>query len=335
MGGKADWQGASGPKEALSARTKGKLPLPDTTAQDSDSPTAGLLSGWAASWPATGWAFRVVRKGLSWPWIRCPPLRRPLFTTRVKSPILRHVQDILQVGMVEPISGLVFTSHLSVTKPGCSVCGYYPGHYGVSGFQGELSQFSSDANPTPMVAGHGVGYCFCKDLVVTVERQQDSSQSFSALCLEDDDSPPVKSLAGFPKRYSKSLPPRETTALQACQRGDCGFSSQSQRTPSLGFSPSLKVSSAVARTPLPTSLGPLAASSPVPESLYRWLRVWLGLPVLPGHQVYGSWESDINAKELHVSLCFLRAHRGLRYMGIIFEMDNSAVILLSQSPRLF
>ncbi|MPC61012.1 hypothetical protein E2C01_055074 [Portunus trituberculatus] len=80
-----------GPELHFPNLTKRKLPLPVTVAQDTDSTTAGLLSGWVASWPTTSWASRVIRKGLSWPWIRCPPLRRPLSTTRVKPSILRHV----------------------------------------------------------------------------------------------------------------------------------------------------------------------------------------------------------------------------------------------------
>ncbi|MPC58682.1 hypothetical protein E2C01_052689 [Portunus trituberculatus] len=63
-------------------------------------------------------------------------------------------------------------------QPGCSVHGYFPGYYDVSGFQGELPEISSDASPTSTVTGHGVGHCFCKGPVVAGERQQDTSQSF-------------------------------------------------------------------------------------------------------------------------------------------------------------
>ncbi|MPC44908.1 hypothetical protein E2C01_038589 [Portunus trituberculatus] len=158
----------------------------------------------------------MVRKGLSWPWLRCPPLRQLLFTSRVIPPILRHVRDLLQVGVVEPTSGPVFTSLLSVPEPGCSVRGYSLAIMESLGFKVNYPLFSSDANPTPTVAGQGVGHCFPKGPVVAEERQQDSSLSFLGLCLEDDDLPPVGSLSGFPKRCSRSLPPKGTTAPQAC-----------------------------------------------------------------------------------------------------------------------
>lgn len=105
--------------EVLHTTVKRRSPQPDLPTLRSDFPTAGLLSRSAAAWPSTGWAARVVRKGLTWPWIRRPPLRRPRATPKVKSSIFAHVQEMYRSGVVERTSGPVFTSRLfTVPKRG-------------------------------------------------------------------------------------------------------------------------------------------------------------------------------------------------------------------------
>lgn len=72
----------------------------------------GCLLGWHHAWPAHGWAARVVRQGLTWPWTSLPPLRRPPVSSRVSSSVRPHVRDMLERGVVEPATGRVFLSRL-------------------------------------------------------------------------------------------------------------------------------------------------------------------------------------------------------------------------------
>ncbi|KAK3893097.1 hypothetical protein Pcinc_003090 [Petrolisthes cinctipes] len=77
-----------------------------------EGPTLGCLTGWSAAWPAHGWAARIIRQGLSWPWITVPPLRLPPASTKVSLSVVPHVLEMREKGVVERATGRVFLSRL-------------------------------------------------------------------------------------------------------------------------------------------------------------------------------------------------------------------------------
>ncbi|KAK3895260.1 hypothetical protein Pcinc_001010 [Petrolisthes cinctipes] len=77
-----------------------------------EGPTLGCLTGWSAAWPTHGWAARIIRQGLSWPWITVPPLRLPPASTKVSLSVVPHVLEMREKGVVERATGRVFLSRL-------------------------------------------------------------------------------------------------------------------------------------------------------------------------------------------------------------------------------
>lgn len=92
------------PRSLLGERAEGR--------ELSDSPTPGLLSGWQDAWPEKGWATRVVRQGLTWPWISIPKVSFPPQFTYVSADVLPYVSDMLHKGVVERTVGKVFLSRV-------------------------------------------------------------------------------------------------------------------------------------------------------------------------------------------------------------------------------
>ncbi|KAK3890225.1 hypothetical protein Pcinc_005760 [Petrolisthes cinctipes] len=84
--------------------------LPATAPRE--GPVRGCLTGWSAAWPSHGWAARVIRQGLSWPWISVPPLRLPPASTKVSLSVVPHVLEMREKGIVERATGRVFLSRL-------------------------------------------------------------------------------------------------------------------------------------------------------------------------------------------------------------------------------
>ena len=86
---------------------------------NNEGETLGCLSGWAASWPKGGWATKIVRQGLSWPWITRPPLVTPRKSASVSQSVVPHISEMLEKKVIERTSGKVFLSRLfTVPKKG-------------------------------------------------------------------------------------------------------------------------------------------------------------------------------------------------------------------------
>ena len=86
---------------------------------NNEGATLGCLSGWAASWPKGGWATKIVRQGLSWPWITRPPLVTPRKSASVSQSVVPHISEMLEKKVIERTSGKVFLSRLfTVPKKG-------------------------------------------------------------------------------------------------------------------------------------------------------------------------------------------------------------------------
>ncbi|KAK3893387.1 hypothetical protein Pcinc_002819 [Petrolisthes cinctipes] len=87
-------------------------PTPPRRTAPLEGPTRGCLTGWSAAWPSHIWAARVIRQGLSWPWISVPPLRLPPASTKVSLSVVPHVLEMREKGVVERATGRVFLSRL-------------------------------------------------------------------------------------------------------------------------------------------------------------------------------------------------------------------------------
>ena len=76
----------------------------------------GRLASFSHRWSRDAWAFRVVKRGLTWEWCAPPPPFRPFH--QAPTPQLEEfVQDMLKAGSIEETSSLLFQGPLfSVPK---------------------------------------------------------------------------------------------------------------------------------------------------------------------------------------------------------------------------
>ena len=45
---------------------------PQPPSSRNEGPSLGCLLGWSHAWPASGWAARIIKQGLTWPWLSMP-----------------------------------------------------------------------------------------------------------------------------------------------------------------------------------------------------------------------------------------------------------------------